>query len=96
MRKKYSKHVLNRIQNSTFLGTNHLELINVMLEEYENPNLLDEPIDKKNFIDIMCKNYSDDQIITKLYKTNLVKKKKDIEVINQFIIKPKIIDNKKK
>ena len=53
-----------------------------MLEEFENPKLLDEPIDQENLIDIMCKNYSDDQIITKHYKTNLVKKKLDIEVIN--------------
>ena len=64
------------------------ELINVMLEEFENPKLLDEPIDQENFIDIMCKNYSNQQIITKLHKTNLVKKNLDIEVINQFIIKP--------
>ena len=40
------------------------ELIDIMLEEFENPKLLDEPIDQENFIDIMCKNYSDDQIIT--------------------------------
>ena len=40
-----------------------------MLEEYEIPKLLDEPGDKENFIDIMCKNYSDDQIITKFHKT---------------------------
>ena len=64
------------------------ELINVMLEEFENPKLQDEPIDQENFIEIMRKNYSDDQIITKLHKTNLVKKNLDIEVINQFIIKP--------
>ena len=45
-----------------------------MLEEFENPKLLDEPIDKENFIDIMCNIYLDDQIISKLYQTNLVKK----------------------
>ena len=72
------------------------ELINVILEAFENPKLLDEPIDKKNFIDIMCKNYSDDQIITKLHKTNLVKIKIDIEVINQFRIKPHIIEKQEK
>ena len=58
--------------------------------------LLDEPIDQENFIDIMCKNYLDDQIVTKLHKTNLVKKKLDIEVINQFIIKPQIIEKEDK
>ena len=58
------------------------ELINIMLEEFENPKLLDKPIDKENFKDIMYKNYSADQIITKLYKTNLVKILLDIEVIN--------------
>ena len=53
-----------------------------MLEEFENPKLLDEPIDEENFIDIMCKNYLDEKIITKLHKTNLVKFFLDIEVIN--------------
>ena len=52
-----------------------------MLEEFENPKLLYEPIDKENFINIMCNNYLDDQIISKLYQTNLVKKFLDIEVI---------------
>ena len=52
----------------------NLELIDKMLEEFENPKLLDESIDQENFIDIMCNNYLDDQIITKLHKTNLVKK----------------------
>ena len=50
------------------------KLIDRMLEEFENPKLLDEPIDKENFIGIMCNNYLDDQIISKLYQTNLVKK----------------------
>ena len=58
----------------------------VLQEELENPKLLDEPIDKENFIDIMCNNYLDDQIISKLYQTNLVNKFLDKEVINQFII----------
>ena len=66
------------------------ELIDIMLEEFENLKLLDEPIDQENFIDIMCNNYLDDQIILKLHQTNLVKKILDIEVINQFIIKPHI------
>ena len=67
-----------------------------MLEEFENPKLLDEPIDKENFIDIMCSNYLDDQIITKLYNTNLVRKFLDIEVINQFIIKLNIPEKEEK
>ena len=69
----------------------NLEVINVMSEEFENPKLLNESIDQENFIDIMCENYTDEQIIKKLHKTNLVRKFLDIEVINQFIIKPKII-----
>ena len=72
------------------------ELIDRMLEEFENPKLLDEPIDKENFIDIMCNNYLDDQIITKLYNTNLVRKFLDTEVINQFIIKPHIPEKEEK
>ena len=67
-----------------------------MLEEFENPKLLDEPIDKENFIDIMCNNYLDDQIISKLYQTNLVKKFLDMEVINQFIIKLHILEQEEK
>ena len=43
------------------------ELIYRMLEEFENPKLLDEPIDQEKFIDIMCNNYLDDQIISKLH-----------------------------
>ena len=58
------------------------ELIYRMLEEFENPKLLDEPIDQENFIDIMCNNYLDDHIISKLHQTNLVRKFLDIEVIN--------------
>ena len=67
-----------------------------MLEEFENPNLLEEPIDKENFIEIMCNNYLDDQIISKLYQSNLVKKFLDIEVINQFLIKPHIPEEEEK
>ena len=67
-----------------------------MLEEFENPKLLDEPIDQENFIDIMCNNYLDDQIISKLHQTNLVKNFLDIEVINQFIIKPHILEKEEK
>ena len=47
-------------------------------------------------MDIMCNNYLDDQIILKLYQTNLVKKFLDIEVINQFIIKPHIPEKEEK
>ena len=72
------------------------ELIDKMLEEFENPKLLDEPIDKENFIDIMCNNYLDDQIISKLYQSNLVKNFLDIEVINQFIIQPHIPEKEEK
>ena len=68
------------------------ELINVMLEEFENPKLLDEKIDQENFIDIMCENYSNEQIITKLHKANLVTNFLTIEVINRFLIKPNIIE----
>ena len=53
-----------------------------MLEEFNNPMLLEEQVDQENFVDIMCKNYADDQIIEQLYKTNLIKKLIDIEMIN--------------
>ena len=72
------------------------KLIYRMLEEFENPKLLDEPIDQENFIDITCNNYLDDQIITKLHKTNLVRKFLDTEVINLFIIKPHILEKEEK
>ena len=72
------------------------ELIDIMLEEFENPKLLNEPIDQENFIDIMCNNYLDDQIIAKLHKTKLVRKFLDIEVINQFIIKPHTLEKEEK
>ena len=45
-----------------------------MLEEFSNPTLLDEQVDQENFVNIMCKNYTNDQIIEQLYKTNLIKK----------------------
>ena len=44
----------------------------------------------------MCNNYLDDQIISKLYQTSLVKKFLDIEIINQFIIKPHIPEKEEK
>ena len=50
------------------------ELVNIMLEEFSNPTLLDEQVDQENFVNIMCKNYTDEQIIEQLYKTNLIKK----------------------
>ena len=64
-----------------------------MLEEFSNPTLLDEQVDQENFVNIMCNNYTDDQIIEQLYKTNLIKKLIDIEMINQFTIQPKINKN---
>ena len=71
----------------------NLELVNIMLEEFSNPTLLDEQVDLENFVNIMCKNYADDQIIEQLYKTNLIKKLIDIEIINQFTIQPKVKEN---
>ena len=38
------------------------ELVNIMLEEFSNPMLLIEQVDQENFVDIMCKNYTDEQI----------------------------------
>ena len=64
-----------------------------MLEEFSNPTLLDEQVDQENFVNIMCNNYTDDQIIEQLYKTNLIKKLIDIEMINQFTIQPKVNEN---
>ena len=75
------------------------ELIDRMLEEFENPKLLDEPIDKENFIGLMCNNYLDDQIISKLYQTNLVKKfLEQEEKINEIteISKEHEVDKKKR
>ena len=69
------------------------ELVNIMLEEFSNPTLLDEQVDQENFANIMCNNYTDDQIIEQLYKTNLIKKLMDIEMINQFTIQPKVNEN---
>ena len=57
-----------------------------MIKEFSNLTLLDEQVDQEKFVDIMCKNYTDEQIIEQLYKTNLIKKLIDIETINQFTI----------
>ena len=57
-----------------------------MLKEFSNPMLLEEHVDQENFVDIMCKNYTNEQIIEQLYKKNLIKKLIDIEIINQFTI----------
>ena len=43
-------------------------------------------VNQENFVDIMCKNYTNEQIIEQLFKTNLIKKLIDIETINQFTI----------
>ena len=75
------KETINVIQEDILL-----ELVNIMLEEFSNPTLLDEQVDQENFVNIMCNNYTDDQIIEQLYKTNLIKKLIDIETINQFTI----------
>ena len=69
------------------------KLINIMLEEFNNPTLLVEQVDQENFVDIMCKKYTDKRIIEQLYKTNLIKKLIDIEIINQFTIQPKAEEN---
>ena len=53
-----------------------------MLEEFSNPTLLEKQVDQENFVDIMCKNYAEKQIIEQLYKTNLIQKLIDIETIN--------------
>ena len=45
-----------------------------MLKEFSNPTILEEHVDQENFVDIMCKNYTNEQIIKQLYKTNLIKK----------------------
>ena len=50
------------------------DLVNIMIEEFSNPRLLEEHVDQENFVDIMCKNYTDEQIIEQLYKANLIKK----------------------
>ena len=49
-----------------------------MIKEFSNLTLLDEQVDQENFVDITCKNYTDEQIIEQLYKTNLIKKLVDI------------------
>ena len=37
-----------------------------MLEEFSNPTILEEHVNQENFVDIMCKNYIDEQIIEQL------------------------------
>ena len=54
------------------------KLVNIMLKEFSNPTILEEHVDQENFVDIMCKNYTDEQIIKQLYKTNLIKKLVDV------------------
>ena len=39
------------------------ELVNIMLEEFSNPTSLEEQVDQENFVNIMCKNYTKEQII---------------------------------
>lgn len=46
-----------------------------MLDKFSNSTLLVGRIDQENFIDIICKKYTNDQIIEELYEINLVKKK---------------------
>ena len=50
----------------------NLEIVNITLEEFSNPTILEEHVNQENFVDIMCKNYTDEQIIEQLYKTNLI------------------------
>ena len=69
------------------------ELVNIMLKEFSNSMLLEEHVDQENFVDIMCKNYTDEQIIEQLYKTNLIKKLINIEIVNQFTIQPRAKEN---
>ena len=64
-----------------------------MIKEFSNLTLLDEQVDQEKFVDIMCKNYTNEQIIKQLYKTNLIKKPIDIETINQFTIQSKVEEN---
>ena len=87
----YKKILLN-IETIENLYKNS-ELVNIMLEEFNNLMLLEEQVDQENFVDIMCKNYTNEQIIEQLYKTNLIKKLIDIETINQFTIQPKVKEN---
>ena len=76
------KETVNVIQEDILLNIEtaenlykNSELVNIMLEEFSNPTLLDKQVDQENFVDIMCKNYIDEQIIEQLYKTHLIKKK---------------------
>lgn len=49
-----------------------------MLDKFSNPTLLVGQIDQENFIDIICKKYTNEQIIEELYEINLVKKNSKI------------------
>ena len=57
------KETVNVIQEEILLNIETIEnlyknskLVNVMLEEFSNPALLEEQLDQENFFDIMCKN----------------------------------------
>ena len=67
----------------------------MMFKEFSSLTLLKEHADQENFVDIMYKNYTDEQIIEQLYKTNLIKKLINIETINQFTIQLKAKENLK-
>ena len=58
----YKKIILLNIETVENLYKN-LELVNIMLEEFSNPTLLDEQVDQENFVNIMCKNYTNKQMI---------------------------------
>ena len=45
-----------------------------MLEEFSNRTLSEEQVNQENFIDIMCKTYTEEQIIKQLYKKKFDKK----------------------
>ena len=48
----------------------------------------------QNLVNIICNDYRDEQNNNKkLHDTNLVSKILDIETINQFTVKPKILEN---
>ena len=39
------------------------KLVNIMLEEFNNPTILLEQVDREDFVDILYKNYKDEQIV---------------------------------
>ena len=56
------KETVNVIQEDILLNIETVEnlyknseLVNIMLEEFSNPTLLDKQVDQENFVDIMCK-----------------------------------------